>query len=156
MVDIKVSKYKRISPETTVIDAKICGHYVGGILSAVELDGTHYHEALFLDHDENIAEGGGENFFIIKDKLSKGCYLLPGLARIGKPPTVTCFVDDIEVFAAASKRRIDPLFDHSQPRGTVRIAQTNHAVSFVGRHRVFIRETNRHIERRYRPSDVRN
>jgi len=84
MVDIKVSKYKRISPETTVIDAKICGHYIGGILSAIELDDTHYHEALFLDHDENIAEGAGENFFIVKDKViytpSLG-HILPGITR---------------------------------------------------------------------------
>ncbi|MBL4661638.1 MAG: branched-chain amino acid transaminase [Alcanivoracaceae bacterium] len=84
MVDIKVSKYKRISPETTVIDAKICGHYIGGILSAIELDGTHYHEALFMDHDGNIAEGAGENFFIVKDKTlytpSLG-HILPGITR---------------------------------------------------------------------------
>ncbi len=84
MVDIKVSKYKRISPETTVIDAKICGHYIGGILSAIELDDTHYHEALFLDHDGNIAEGAGENFFIVKDKVlytpSLG-HILPGITR---------------------------------------------------------------------------
>jgi branched-chain amino acid aminotransferase len=84
MVDIKVSKYKRISPETTVIDAKICGHYIGGILSAIELDNTHYHEALFMDHENNIAEGAGENFFIIKDKViytpSLG-HILPGITR---------------------------------------------------------------------------
>ncbi len=84
MVDIKVSKYKRISPETTVIDAKICGHYIGGILSAIELEDTKYHEALFLDHDGNIAEGAGENFFIVKDKViytpSLG-HILPGITR---------------------------------------------------------------------------
>jgi branched-chain amino acid aminotransferase len=84
MVDIKVSKYKRISPETTVIDAKLCGHYIGGILSAIELDDTHYHEALFMDHDNNIAEGAGENFFIVKDKViytpSLG-HILPGITR---------------------------------------------------------------------------
>ena len=84
MVDIKVSKYKRISPETTVIDAKICGHYVGGMLSSIELEDTHYHEALFLDHDNNIAEGAGENFFIVRDKVlytpSLG-HILPGITR---------------------------------------------------------------------------
>ena len=84
MVDIKVSKYKRISPETTVIDAKLCGHYIGGILSAIELEKTHYHEALFMDHDGNIAEGAGENFFIVKDNViytpSLG-HILPGITR---------------------------------------------------------------------------
>ncbi|MCB1595038.1 MAG: branched-chain amino acid transaminase [Xanthomonadales bacterium] len=84
MVDIKVSKYRRISPKSTVIDAKICGHYVGGILSTIELQDTHYHEALFLDHEDNIAEGAGENFFIVKDNVlstpSLG-HILPGITR---------------------------------------------------------------------------
>lgn len=84
MVDIKVSKYKRVSPETTVIDAKICGHYIGGILSAIELENSHYHEALFMDHDGNIAEGAGENFFIVKDKVlytPELGHILPGITR---------------------------------------------------------------------------
>ncbi|MCF6288341.1 MAG: branched-chain amino acid transaminase [Proteobacteria bacterium] len=84
MVDIKVSKYKRISPATTEIDAKICGHYIGGILASIELQDTHYHEALFMDHDGNIAEGAGENFFMVKDKViytpSLG-HILPGITR---------------------------------------------------------------------------
>ena len=84
MVDIVVSKYKRISPETTVIDAKLCGHYVGGILSALEIENTKYHESLFMDHDNNIAEGAGENFFVVKDKViytpSLG-HILPGITR---------------------------------------------------------------------------
>jgi len=33
----------------------------------LELRGTKYHEALFLDADGAIAEGPGENFFIIKN-----------------------------------------------------------------------------------------
>ncbi|VAW41928.1 Branched-chain amino acid aminotransferase [hydrothermal vent metagenome] len=84
MVDIKVSKYRRISPDATVIDAKICGHYIGGILASIELDGSHYHEALFMDYNDNIAEGAGENFFIVKDQIiytpSLG-HILPGITR---------------------------------------------------------------------------
>ena len=66
-VDIKVSSYIRIHPRSTVADAKICGHYVNSILAVLELRGTKYHEALFLDADGNIAEGAAENFFIVKD-----------------------------------------------------------------------------------------
>jgi branched-chain amino acid aminotransferase len=65
--DIKVSKYIRIHPRSTVADAKIVGHYVNSILAVLELKGTKYHEALFLDDGGNIAEGPGENFFIVKD-----------------------------------------------------------------------------------------
>lgn len=67
MVDIQVSKYIRIHPRSTVSDAKISGHYVNSILAVLELRGTKYHEALFLDDKSNIAEGPGENFFMIKD-----------------------------------------------------------------------------------------
>lgn len=66
--NIKVSKYIRIHPQSTVADAKIGGHYVNSILAVQEVQGTPYHEALFLDYEGNIAEGPGANFFIIKDR----------------------------------------------------------------------------------------
>jgi branched-chain amino acid aminotransferase len=67
LADIKVSSYIRIHPRSTVADAKICGHYVNSILAVLELKGTKYHEALFLDSDGMIAEGPGENFFMVKN-----------------------------------------------------------------------------------------
>jgi branched-chain amino acid aminotransferase len=84
MVDLKISKYARIHPGTLVTDAKICGHYVNGILAAQELKGTHYHEALLLDTNGNVAEGPGENIFFVKDgKLHTPQLgnILPGITR---------------------------------------------------------------------------
>ena len=81
---IKVSKYIRIHPRSTVADAKIGGHYVNSILAVQEVQGTHYHEALFLDYEGNIAEGPGANFFIIKDReiITPPCgTILPGITR---------------------------------------------------------------------------
>jgi branched-chain amino acid aminotransferase len=66
-VDIKTSSYIRIHPDSTKVDAKLCGHYLNGILATLELQGTHYHEALFLDDQGFISEGAGENFFMLKD-----------------------------------------------------------------------------------------
>ncbi|RMG40269.1 MAG: branched-chain amino acid transaminase [Candidatus Dadabacteria bacterium] len=84
MVDVKVSKYRRISPDTTVADAKICGNYVNSILAVLEVRGTSYHEALFLDASGNIAEGPGENFFIVENRTvvtpPEGA-ILPGITR---------------------------------------------------------------------------
>ena len=68
-VDIKTSSYIRIHRQSTKVDAKLCGHYLNGILATLELQGTHYHEALFLDDQDFISEGVGENFFIVKDKV---------------------------------------------------------------------------------------
>lgn len=66
-VDVKISRYTRIHPDSTHVAAKLCGHYVNGILASLELQGTHYHEALLLDADGNVSEGVGENFFLVKN-----------------------------------------------------------------------------------------
>lgn len=66
-VDIKTSRFIRIHPSSTEVEAKLCGHYLNGILAVLELQGTHYHEALFLDDDGYISEGAGENFFMLKN-----------------------------------------------------------------------------------------
>jgi branched-chain amino acid aminotransferase len=83
-VDVKISKYCRIHPGSTVADAKLIGHYVNSIMSAQEVRGTKYHEAIFLDYQGNVAEGPGENIFLIKNgKLStpsKGA-ILAGITR---------------------------------------------------------------------------
>ncbi len=66
-VDIKTSRFIRIHPSSTEVEAKLCGHYLNGILAVLELQGTHYHEALFLDDNGYISEGAGENFFMLKN-----------------------------------------------------------------------------------------
>lgn len=65
-VDIKTSSLIRIHHDSTVIDAKLTGHYINGVLASLELKGTHYHEALFLDCNGYLSEGVGENFFMVK------------------------------------------------------------------------------------------
>ena len=82
--NIKVSRFIRIHPRSTIADAKIGGHYVNSILAVQEVEGTHYHEALFLDYEGNIAEGPGANFFIIKGKeifTPPAGMILPGITR---------------------------------------------------------------------------
>jgi branched-chain amino acid aminotransferase len=69
MVDIQTSKFIRIPPNATVADAKLTGNYLNGIFAILKLQGTHYHEALLLDINSYIAEGPGENFFIVKDNV---------------------------------------------------------------------------------------
>lgn len=66
-VDAKTSNYIRIHPDSTVADAKICGHYVNSILAGLALRGTKYHEALLLDADGYVSEGSADNIFIIKN-----------------------------------------------------------------------------------------
>jgi branched-chain amino acid aminotransferase len=67
MVDVKISSYIRIHPGSTVADAKICGHYVNSILATQEIAGSDFHEVILLDANGHIAEGPGENLFLVKD-----------------------------------------------------------------------------------------
>ncbi len=83
-VDVKISRYIRIHPRSTIADAKVGGHYVNSIMAVQEVHGTKYHEALFLDYEGNIAEGPGANFFIIKGKnlsTPPPGMILPGITR---------------------------------------------------------------------------
>ncbi|MEM2932825.1 MAG: branched-chain amino acid transaminase [Candidatus Pacearchaeota archaeon] len=83
-VTVKISKYIRISPKSTIADAKICGHYTNSILASLEAKSAGFDEALLLDCEGNVAEGPGENIFLVKNgKLftpAKGS-ILPGITR---------------------------------------------------------------------------
>jgi len=66
-IKVKISKYIRIHPDSLVADAKVTGHYVNSILAVQEVIPQGYDEALLLDYQGNVAEGPGENFFLVKD-----------------------------------------------------------------------------------------
>ncbi|MDT5270738.1 MAG: branched-chain amino acid aminotransferase [Acidobacteriota bacterium] len=55
--------HSRMMPTT----AKACGNYLNSILAVREAVGQGFHEAILLDIDGNVAEGSGENIFVVKD-----------------------------------------------------------------------------------------
>ena len=65
-VRVKTSQFIRIHPACSHVDAKICGHYINSILASSEAKDQGYDEALLLDHAGYVAEGPGENIFIVK------------------------------------------------------------------------------------------
>jgi len=83
-VKVKTSKFIRIHPESCVSDAKICGHYANSIMASLEMKRLGVDEALFLDFEGKVAEGPGENIFMVKGnsiytpKLGK---ILAGITR---------------------------------------------------------------------------
>ncbi len=84
LLNLCTSSYRRISPASFKVEAKISGHYVNSILAAQEAKDKGFDEALLLDADGFVAEGPGANIFIEKDgKLftpQKGS-ILPGITR---------------------------------------------------------------------------
>ena len=77
-INVGISPWERISPKSLQCDAKINGHYVNSIMSSQWAHKNKYQEALLLDYLGNVAEGPGENLFIIK----KGKLLTPKLGTI--------------------------------------------------------------------------
>ncbi len=65
------SSYTRHHINANLQRAKIIGHYVNSILARYEANDNGYDEAIMLDHSGYVAEGTGENLFVIKDGLVK-------------------------------------------------------------------------------------
>lgn len=83
-IKISSSSYIRIHPDSTNVKAKISGHYVNSIIAHLEAREKGFDEALLLDYADNIAEGPGENLFIVKDNVlytPKSGNILSGITR---------------------------------------------------------------------------
>ena len=65
-IDVKVSKYKRMHPETADMNAKVSGWYYNNVLVSLEVKKENFDEGLLLDTNWFIAEGPGENIFFVK------------------------------------------------------------------------------------------
>ena len=67
-INIKISSYRR-ETGNIVSRSKVNGNYVTSIMALQEAMKEGYDEALLLDDEENISEGSGENFFVVKNKI---------------------------------------------------------------------------------------
>jgi branched-chain amino acid aminotransferase len=65
-IRVKTSSFQRLHVNTLMTRAKAVGHYVNSILANHEACADGYHEALLLDTDGYVAEGSGENIFIVE------------------------------------------------------------------------------------------
>lgn len=63
-VRLCVSPYQRPNPESIRMEAKVCGHYVNGILATSEARSRGYDEALMLDMHGRVAQPPSSNIFI--------------------------------------------------------------------------------------------
>lgn len=77
-VRLQTSTFMRNHPNAALQRAKVVGHYVNSILARYEANDNGFDEALMLDQNGFVAEGTGENLFVIRD----GRVLTPPLANI--------------------------------------------------------------------------
>ncbi|HET9324358.1 MAG TPA: branched-chain amino acid transaminase [Gaiellaceae bacterium] len=81
----KISSWKRVGANTIPHAAKATGIYLNSMLAVVEAQRAGYDEAILLTDDGYIADGSGENVFIVKDgKVTTpplSTSILPGITR---------------------------------------------------------------------------
>jgi len=65
-IRIKTSSYTRHLVNSVMCRAKACGNYINSILALQEAARDGYDEALLLDNEGMVAEGSGENIFVVR------------------------------------------------------------------------------------------
>ena len=84
-VDVCISSWNRIAPNTLPALSKAGGNYLNSQLIRMEADVNGYAEGIALDANGYISEGSGENMFVIRDgKILTpplGASVLPGITR---------------------------------------------------------------------------
>jgi branched-chain amino acid aminotransferase len=84
-VDVCVSSWARMAPNTLPALAKAGGHYMNSQLIRMEAEANGYSEGIALDSAGYVSEGSGENIFVIRDgKMLTpplGASVLPGITR---------------------------------------------------------------------------
>jgi branched-chain amino acid aminotransferase len=74
-VDVRISSWNRMAPNTFPALAKATGNYMNSILIRQEAAIDGYSEGIALDVNGYVSEGSGENVFVIRD----GRIFTPGL-----------------------------------------------------------------------------
>jgi branched-chain amino acid aminotransferase len=84
-VRCKVSSFRRIGPNTLPPTAKATGQYINSVLAKLESSRAGYDEAILLNEEGYVADGSGENVFVVRDGVlytpptTASC--LPGITR---------------------------------------------------------------------------
>jgi branched-chain amino acid aminotransferase len=76
-VDVCISSWQRVAPNTIPALAKAGGNYLSGQLISQEAKRLGFDEGIGLAPDGTVSEGAGENLFVVKD----GILLTPNLAH---------------------------------------------------------------------------
>jgi branched-chain amino acid aminotransferase len=84
-VDVCVSSWNRMAPNTLPALAKAAGNYLNSQLVRMEAKENGYVEGIVLDTAGYVSEGSGENIFVVRDgKIHTpplGASVLPGITR---------------------------------------------------------------------------
>lgn len=84
-VDVCISTWQRVAPNTIPAMAKVAGNYLGGQLIKMEALANGFAEAIALDTGGRVSEGSGQNVFLVRNGAlytpPVDGSLLPGITR---------------------------------------------------------------------------
>jgi branched-chain amino acid aminotransferase len=84
-IRVMISSWRRVGPNTIPHVAKATGIYLNSMLATHEAARAGYDEAILLTEDGYLADGSGENIFVIKDGVvatpDLAASILPGITR---------------------------------------------------------------------------
>jgi branched-chain amino acid aminotransferase len=84
-ITAKVSSWRRVGPNVIPHVAKATGIYLNSMLATTEAKRSGYDEAILLTDDGYVADGAGENVFVVRDGLLRtpplSTSILPGITR---------------------------------------------------------------------------
>lgn len=66
-ISVKFSTFNKYHINSFMVNGKVTGQYVNSVLAKIEAKKDGYTEALLLDHEGYLAEGTGENVFVVKN-----------------------------------------------------------------------------------------
>jgi branched-chain amino acid aminotransferase len=66
-VRVTVSPWRKFHPRMMPTTAKACGQYLNSVLAVRDAVSRGFAEALLLDADGHLAEGSGENLFVVRE-----------------------------------------------------------------------------------------
>lgn len=98
-INVKTVSVRRLNVNGSFIKAKANGYYINSILALQEAKDSGADEALLLDQHGYVAEGSGENIFVIKNGVAYTPQLTNVLAGITRASMIQIFHDlDIPIF----------------------------------------------------------
>ncbi len=92
-IRVKTSSYGRHHINVSMVRSKTAGHYVNSILANLEATRDGYDEALLLDTQGFVAEGAGENLFIVRGGQLFEPQLVSGLSGITRRTVIELAAD---------------------------------------------------------------
>ncbi len=128
-IRIMTSSWRKPAPDSMPLNAKVSGNYTPAIMAKKEARKRGYSEALLLDPNGHVAEGPGENIFLVKNGVlftPLTTYALNGITRdtilkLAEQEGIRCYVTSItrdqcytadELFFTGTAAEITPIIEY--------------------------------------------